>query len=519
MPADPVSNSRTGNEQPYEIEEEVIHVPADLYDEDRRIYERSLRFVLFIAAEKIWPEARIRIEYTYGRGVYGHLEGHELSVTDILTVRENMREIIAADLPFQKRTTSEKQAVRILDEQGQADGKELLKRKRDTDLHLYCCCGNLEYFYGTLLPSSGCVKVFDLFPYNGGFVLMLPDPADPSRVADFHPNVLLQSVFDASKSWCTLLGVRNMPDISDLLEARKLRNFIRVNEALQDRSISEIAEQIHLKDRRVILVAGPSSSGKTTFAGRLGVHLQKLGHPARRVSMDDYYRDRDKIPPEPDGHVDLEAITALDIDLMQTQINQLLNGDEILPPRFNFSAGCREWAETPIRLKKQEILILEGIHGLNPMLCDSLPRDQIYRVFVSALTCLNLDDHNRIRTTDVRLLRRITRDHLFRGTSPADTLAMWPSVRAGEEKWIFPCQEQADHMFNTALHYELPVLKHYAYGLLKAIPESSPVYLPAHRLVMMLSCLPDPDPSLFTEIPPLSLLREFIGGGTMEEPG
>jgi len=246
------------------------------------------------------------------------------------------------------------------------------------------------------------------------------------------------------------------------------------------------------------------------------VHLQVEGHPSRRISMDDFYIDRDQIPPQPDGTVDLEALEALDLPLMVEKITALLDGETVQMPTFNFATGKREYVSEPISLRPEEIVILEGIHGLNPAVSSLFPAEEVYRIFVSALTCLNLDDHNRIRTTDVRLLRRVVRDYLFRGTDPEETLAMWPSVRKGEEKWIFPYQENADSMFNTALHYELPVLKPSVYGLLRKIPESSPNYLLARRLIKTLNYLPDVEEEILNEIPPLSLLREFIGGCTME---
>lgn len=324
-------------------------------------------------------------------------------------------------------------------------------------------------------------------------------------------------VFRQSAEWCRILGVENAADLNDMVQEKRLRGFIRVNEALHDQAIGAIARDIVAKDRHIVMVAGPSSSGKTTFAGRLGVHLQVLGRKATRISLDDYYLNRADIPLEPDGTIDLEAITTLDLPLLQRQMTALLNGETVQLPRYDFHTGTREKQGVPFHLAPGEIVIVEGIHGLNPMLCEGIPKHELHRVFVSALTCLNLDDHNRIRTTDVRLLRRIVRDHQFRGTSPEMTLGMWASVRKGEEKWIFPYQEMADSMFNTALHYELPVLAHYAAPLLKDVSAEAPGSYLAIRLRKMLNYMPQLDEQLFTEIPPLSLLREFIGGCTMEE--
>ena len=301
-----------------------------------------------------------------------------------------------------------------------------------------------------------------------------------------------------------------------MIENGSLRNFIRVNEALHETAIDEIARKIHEQNKHVALVAGPSASGKTTFAARLAVHLQMYGHPSRRISMDDFFINRDDLPIQLDGTRDFETIEALDVKLLADSITGLLNGEEVFMPGYDFESGEKDYLTPPTRLEPGEIIILEGIHGLNPKIIEMLPADEIYRIFASALTCLNLDDHNRIRTTDVRLLRRIVRDQQFRGYAPEGTLGMWPSVRRGEEKYIFKYQENADSMFNTALHYELPILKLFAYKLLKDVPVDSANYLLARRLIKALNYLPDVDHSLLDEIPPLSLLREFIGGSTFE---
>ena len=290
-----------------------------------------------------------------------------------------------------------------------------------------------------------------------------------------------------------------------------------MNEALHEAAIHRIAKKIHEQTKHIVLVAGPSSSGKTTFAGRLGVHLQMYGHACRRISMDDFFINRDDMPLQVDGTRDYDSIDALDIRLLSDSLTGLLNGEEVFMPNFDFVSGAKDYLTPPTTLAPGEIIILEGIHGLNPQVSETLPADEIYRIFASALTVLNLDDHNRIRTTDVRLLRRIVRDNQFRGYPPEKTLEMWPSVRRAEEKYIFTYQENADSMFNTALQYELPILKLYAYQLLMDVPSSSPNYLLSRRLIKALNYLPDVDEEVLDEIPPLSLLREFIGGCTMEE--
>ena len=500
------------------VTEDCQLLPLTLeHEEGRRIYERSLRFVMLLALKHLFPYQQVRIEYSVGYGVFVRLPGRNLHRQDIVKIENEMRRIIELDLPFEKKRWDREAAMDYFAEEQQPDKVELLERRPFPYFTMYSVDGMWEYFYGAMTTSTGAVRVFTLFELRGGFVLQLPAGKDFDHAAPYLYRPKHLDIFRQSARWCDILGIRNVSDVSILIEKNRLRNFIRVNEALHEGALSEIAQKISQQYRHIVLVAGPTSSGKTTFAGRLAVHLQVQGHPSRRISMDDFYIDRDKIPPQPDGTVDLEAPDALDLDLMAEKILALLDGQKVQMPTFNFTTGKREYSEEPISLRPDEVIILEGIHGLNPDVTSLFPAEEIYRVFVSALTCLNLDDHNRIRTTDVRLLRRVVRDYRFRGTAPEETLSMWPSVRQGEEKWIFPYQENADSMFNTALHYELPVLKSSVYDLLKAIPESSPNYLLARRLIKTLNYLPDVSGEILDEIPPLSLLREFIGGCTLEK--
>ena len=500
------------------LQEDCALTPLTLeHEEGRRIYERSLRFVMLLALKHLFPFEQVRIEYSVGYGVFVRLPGRNLHRSDIVRIENEMRRLIELDLPFEKKQWTREDAIDYFMEEQQPDKAELLERRPSPWFTMYAVDGMWEYFYGIMAPSTGYVPVFTLFELRGGFVLQLPAGTDFDHAAPYLYRPKHLAIFQQSARWCEILGIRNVPDVAAMIDRHDLRNFIRVNEALHEGALSEIAARISREYRHIVLVAGPSSSGKTTFAGRLAVHLQVQGHPSRRISMDDFYFDRDQISPEPDGSVDLESPDALDLPLMAEKITALLDGQAVLMPKFNFTTGRREYAAEPITLRTDEVLILEGIHGLNPQVSSLFPAEEVYKIFVSALTCLNLDDHNRIRTTDVRLLRRVVRDYLFRGTAPEDTLAMWPSVRKGEEKWIFPYQENADSMFNTALHYELPVLKSSVYDLLREIPESSPYYLLARRLIKTLNYLPDVDPEILNEIPPLSLLREFIGGCTLEE--
>ncbi len=494
--------------------------PLTVADEEgRRIYERSLRFVMLLAIHRLYPGQRVRIEFSVAQGVYVRLPGMMVHSRVVRSIEQKMREIIREDLPFERRVWNLMDAIRYFEVSGQPDKVALLRTRPYTTFKMYRCGDMWEYFYGAMTPSTGYVPVFDLVMMSTGFVLQLPDPEEPSESAPYIDRPKHLHVFEQSTRWCSILGVENTADLHKLVHGGDFRSFIRVNEAFHEQALADIALAIVSRGRRVVFVAGPSSSGKTTFAGRLGVQLRVMGRRAYRVSLDDYYLDRDSLPREADGSIDLETLNALDLPLLQRQVNALLTGEEVEMPRFSFHTGKREAKGTPLRLQNHELVIFEGIHALNPQLQQGIPENEIYRVFVSALTCLNLDDHNRIRTTDVRLLRRVVRDYQFRSTPPEETLAMWPSVRRGEEQWVFPCQEMADSMFNTALHYELPVLRHFAYDLLDRVQEDCEGYVLARRLMKMLHYVPDLPEELMDEIPPLSLLREFIGGCTLEKKG
>ena len=500
------------------VDQDSHLTPLTLRDEEgRRIYERSVRFVMLLAIRRLYPGQQVRIEFSVGGGVLLRLPGRQLTEAEVETIEAEMRRIVADDLPFEKAIWTREEAIAYFERDGQMDKAELLRTRRFPQIAMYGCDGMWAYFYGAMTPSTGYVPVFALSYHEAGLVLRLPTQTRLDSPAPYIDRPKHLAVFSQSAKWCEILGVLNAPDVTRMVREKRLRNFIRVNEALHDKAIADIAELIVSHGRRIVLVAGPSSSGKTTFTGRLAVHLQALGKKPAVISMDNYYRNRDELPVREDGTVDLEALDTLDVDLLQEQLMRLLAGETVNVPRFNFTTGKREEQGVPLTLLPDQPVLMEGIHGLNPALSDHLPQELIHRVFVSALTCLNLDDHNRIRTTDVRLLRRIVRDMQFRGTPPEETLGMWDSVRAGEETWIFPHQEQADSVFNTALHYELPVLKHIAYPMLAKVPKDNPWAIMARRLRKVLNYFPDIDPEVLGEIPPLSLLREFIGGCTIDQ--
>jgi len=485
--------------------------------EGRRIYERSLRFVMLMALKTRYPGERVRVEYSVAGGILVRMPNHALSSRDVRQIESDMRAICQLDMPFTHETWSTEKAIAYFTADGQQDKVDLLHYRRLQTIRMYHCGQMYEYFYGAMAPSTGYVSVFDVLLHGNGFVLSLPSVAEPDSPAPYIERPRHLAVFDQSAHWCSILGVENVSDLAHLMEKHRLREFIRVNEALHDQAMIDTARTISEGRKRIVLIAGPSSSGKTTFAGKLAIQLRVLGHRAIRVSLDNYYRNRAEIPLEPDGSVDLEHIRAIDVPLIQQQALQLLQGEEVQLPVYSFKTKNREEQGIPLQLGPDDILIFEGIHALNPELSRGVPQDAIHRIFVSALTCLNLDDHNRIRTTDVRLLRRIVRDHQFRGVEPSETLGMWESVRRGEETWIFPYQEMADTVFNTALHYELPVLAHFSRGVFSSLTPSMPGYLLALRLKKMLNYVPEIDPAILDEIPPLSLLREFIGGSTIDE--
>ena len=479
-------------------------------EEGRRIYERSLRFLMLAATLRLHPGRRVRVLNSVGYGLYVRLES-ELTHAQVREIEAEMRRMAEADLPFEKEHWTREQAVQYFEKMGWTDKAELMRYRPRREIMMYRMGGLCEYFYGAMLPSTGWVKTFSLKPHFPGMVLMMPSPADPSQSAKYHPHTKFLRVFGQSQEWCHILGANNAADVNRMIQEGKLREFIRVNEALHDKSLSYIADEITSRGAKVVMIFGPSSSGKTTFANRLAVHLRVLGRQPRLISLDDFYLDRSILPLEKDGKPDLESIDALDVPLLTESLEALLSGEKVEMPQFDFQISARSPETHPLQMGPDDILLVEGIHGMNDRITSEIPEQLMYGIYVSALSCINLDDHNRIRTTDVRLLRRIVRDVKMRNTSPEKTIDMWPKVRAGEERWIFPYQERADVMFNTSLHYELPVLKTIAYEMLLAIPQSAPESLAAHRLLKNLNYFLPVDGKVMDEIPPLSILREFVG--------
>ena len=499
---------------PVETPGEMISINY-LHEEGRRIYERSIRFVLLLAIRKQFPDLILRNEHSIGQGVYMEVDGFRLSAADVNALEGHMRDIVQADLPFILERWSKEDAIAYFAGRGDPDKARLLSYRPFDHFNMYSCGGLLEYFYGAMLPSTGYTQVFALQHHAPGLVLLLPDRADISRPASFVSLPKQMAIFAQSNYWCKVLNTSTAAGLNDLIAQNKLRDFIRVNEALHNQSLADIAQDVIKRQARVIFVSGPSSSGKTTFANRLSIQLRVSGLEPRLISLDDFYRNRDELPLETDGLPDLEALDALDVPLFRESIASLLGGHETPMPRFDFRDQRRKPDPVMMRVTALQPLIIEGIHALNPALHGGFDLRMICKIYISQLTALNLDYHNRIRTTDARLLRRIVRDYQFRATPPERTLIMWDSVRRGEEKWVFPFQEQADIMFNSALHYELPILKTISYSILQQVPKDSIHFIKCNRILKILNYLLPVSPEVFNEIPPLSILREFIGGNTL----
>ena len=494
------------------LEEDCTLTPITYFEEEgRRVYERSLRFLFLLSMHRLYPKKRVRILNSIGYGVYLHVLGEDITQDMVRALEADMRLLVEEDLPFSRETCTKEEAIAYFETLGWADKARILQYRPQEKINLYRIGDLREYFYGAMLPSTGYIRVFALRPHFPGLLIQLPDPHDPEVPAPYLPRPKHMRVFAESQKWCGILGAANAADINGMIENHRMREFIRVNEALHDKSIAHIADQITSRESRIVMVFGPSSSGKTTFTNRLAVHLRVLGKRPKILSLDDFYRDRADVPADSNGMPDLEHINALDVPYLCECLERLLSGQRVEMPRFDFKTGKRSHETHPMQLTASEPLLIEGIHAMNDLITSQLPEQLMYGVYVSALPCINLDDHNRIRTTDVRLLRRIVRDIRYRGTSPSQTIEMWPSVRAGEERWIFPNQEKADIMFNTSLHYELPVLKTIAYDLLLSIPRSQPEYLTARRLLKILHYFLPAGQDILDEIPPLSILREFIG--------
>lgn len=483
-------------------------------DEAMRVYRRGVLMLMSKAVKDIWGgDALVVVEHSLEKNLYCEIRKPEIEITaEVLTKIENkMREYVAADLPIHKRTMRKEDAREIARKQHMPDKEELFRYRRASNVNLYELDGYYDYFYGYMPPSTGDLQVFAIMAYENGFLIRFPDQKNPKELREFSNPKKISSVFLEQMRWCQLMGVKNVAELNHTLTQGRFGDLIRINEALHEKKIAEIADMIHqrLDKVRVVLIAGPSSSGKTSFANRLCIQLQVLGIRPHKISLDDYFVERDKTPVDENGKRNYEHIQALDLPLLNDDLKKMIAGEVVDLPTYNFVTGKREYNGNRIQAKKGEILVLEGIHGLNDMLTSEIPGEQKFKIFISAMTQLNVDDHNRISTSDSRLIRRIVRDYQFRGRDAAETIRTWNDVTDGEAENIFPYQENADAIFNSATIYELSVLKQYAEPQLFAIGEDQPEYITAKRLIKFLGYfLAAPG----TEIPNNSLIKEFVGG-------
>lgn len=482
-------------------------------DDGVRIYQRSLKFLLLKALHDCYPDRDVAIRHSVSKGIFFDVVGPALGQEQVRHLERHMHELVVRDVPFQKVIVSLEEARRIFRESGREDRYGAIRNREKDYVTLYLFEDVEDYFYGYMVPGSGYLKLFELESAEGGIILVIPKKEHPDRLPEGKIPGKLFNVFAEYTNWIHILGVDDVGHLNERVKNGQMDDFIRIAEALHEKKIASIADQVKqdVERIRIILIAGPSSSGKTIFAQRLSVQLRVNGIMPVNISVDDYFVNQDVTPRDEAGNPDFEALECVDLPLFNQDLQTLIRGDEIMLPSFNFVKGKREYPGRKLRLEPGQVMVVEGIHALNPRLTDAIPDTSKFRIYVSAITSMQIDRHNRIPTTDLRLIRRLVRDHRTRGAGAPKTLGMWASVRRGEEQNIFPFQEQADIMFNSSLIYELGVLKQYALPLLQELETDRSEYSEARRLIEFLSYFENIG---VEEIPRTSILREFIGGSS-----
>ena len=485
-----------------------------------RTYVRSLCFVLYKAVRTLFPKGILRVEHPVSKGYYCNLFlDRPLKAEDVAAIKRQMERIIAENLPFERHECHTDEVIRLFNAQGLSDKVKLLETSGSLYSYYNSCGDTIDFYYGNLLPSTGYLRLWDILPYDEGILLRIPNKEQPDRLEEIIKQEKMLEVFKEHLHWNQLMGLNNVGDFNHLCLQGHATDLINLNEALQERKIARIAEAIASRSAdgsegvKLVLISGPSSSGKTTFSKRLSIQLMTCGLRPYPISLDNYFVNREETPLDAQGNYDYESLYALDLKLFNDQLQALLRGEEVELPTFNFTTGRKEYKGERLRIDQNTILVLEGIHALNPELTPDIPDGKKFKVYVSALTTISLDNHNWIPTTDNRLLRRIIRDYKYRNYSAQQTISRWPSVRAGEDKWIFPYQENADMMFNSAMLYELAVLRSHAEPILSSVPQNCPEYAEAYRLLKFIRYF---TPVQDKEIPPTSLLREFLGGSSFK---
>jgi len=487
------------------------------HDDGMRMVVRSLIFVLYKASCELFPKSEFIVRHPISNGYYCTLQnGNNLHYADdIEKVKKRMQEIIDADLPFEHKEIPTEEAIEIFENHNLEAKTPLLRTRGNVFTSVYQLEDHVDYFYGQLVPSTGYLKVFDLAPFYNGMLLRFPDPENPSQVRPFIKQTKLLKIFSEFKRWGKILNINNIGDLNRTVETGEIEEIIKISEALQEKKVAQIADKIRKKSKklRLILISGPSSSGKTTFSKRLAVQLKVNGLNPIKISLDNYFVNREDNPVDENGDYDFESVKAIDIELFNQDMLDLMEGKTIELPKFSFETGKRYYDGEMLTVKKKDLIIVEGIHGLTPELTNHIDEQYKYKIYVSALTSISIDGHNLIKTSDNRLVRRMIRDAKYRGYTAQETISRWNSVRRGEDKNIFPYQEQANIMYNSALLYELSVLKLHAEPLLRKVKPNQPEYNTAQRLLKFFSYFV---PVNDHEIPPTSIIREFLGGSSFD---